>query len=115
MSRWVVFVEQVEKAMLCNKECHILGDFNFCFLQYRQAVSSQNSQTGKLRHLINLWFERITPLGFSQRVQSPTRSWPGLPDSGLDHWYSNQPSKLSDIQTIRWGGSDQKYIFWTRF
>ena len=111
----VLVIEQVERAMLSNKECHILGDFNFCFIQYTQTNISQNSQTGRLKNLIDLWFENIIPLGFSQCVQSPTRFWPGLPDSGLDHSYSNQPSKLSDVQAVRWGGSDHKYIFGARY
>ena len=43
-----------------------------------------------------------------------TRSWPGQEDSGLDHVYTNNPTKLSQVLTIYQGGSDHKLLFVSR-
>ena len=40
----------------------------------------------------------------------PTRSWPGQPEAGLDHIYSNKPEKLSEVFAEYAGGSDHKLI-----
>ena len=60
-------------------------------------------------------FDRIFPFGFVQLVSSPTRFWPGQEPSGLDHWYTNKPGKLSNIQVNNHGSSDHKIIFGTRY
>ena len=48
-------------------------------------------------------------------VNTPTRAWPGQPQSGLDHLYTNYPSKLSEVYTEYTGGSDHKLVKVTRF
>ena len=48
-------------------------------------------------------------------VNTPTRAWPGQPQSGLDHLYTNYPSKLSEVYTVYTGGSDHKLVKVTRF
>jgi hypothetical protein len=48
-------------------------------------------------------------------VNTPTRAWPGQPQSGLDHLYTNRPSKLSSVYAEYTGGSDHKLIKVTRF
>ena len=60
-------------------------------------------------------FDRIFPYGFVQLVQAPTRFWPGQEPSGLDHWYTNRPGKLSEIQIKNVGASDHRLITGTRF
>ena len=44
-----------------------------------------------------------------------TRIFPGQEPSGLDHFYSNHPEKLSDVQAHYRGGSDHKLIFAIRY
>ena len=39
---------------------------------------------------------------------------PGQPQTGIDHFYTNRPDKLSHVQTQFCGGSDHKLIFATR-
>ena len=53
--------------------------------------------------------------GVSQLVTGGTRSWPGQPDTGIDHVYSNKPDKLSKVQAEFLGGSDHKLLKVTRF
>ena len=48
-------------------------------------------------------------------VTVPTRSWPGTEDAGLDHLYTNQPEKLSNVITEFTGGSDHKLLRVTRY
>ena len=48
-------------------------------------------------------------------VNTQTGAWPGQPQSGLDHLYTNYPSKLSEVYTEYTGGSDHKLVKVTRF
>ena len=48
-------------------------------------------------------------------VNTATRAWPGQPESGLDHLYTNRLNKLSSVYTEFTGGSDHKLIKVTRF
>ena len=45
----------------------------------------------------------------------PTRFWPNQQPTGLDHYFTSNPRKLSDIQVIANGSSDHRIIFATRF
>ena len=60
-------------------------------------------------------FHKIMPLGVSQLIKSATRVASGQPKSGLDHLYTNQPDKLSSVQTFITGMSDHKLIKFVRF
>ena len=40
---------------------------------------------------------------------------PGQPQTGLDHFYTNRPDKLSSVQSQFCGGSDHKLIFAIRY
>ena len=68
-----------------------------------------------MRPLIAQLFDRIIPHGFVQLVSVATRLSQHQEPSGLDHFYSNHPEKLSDIQAHYRGSSDHKIIFGTRF
>ena len=48
-------------------------------------------------------------------VTVPTRTWPGQPESGLDHLYTNRTDKISDVYAEYTGGSDHKLIKITRY
>ena len=69
----------------------------------------------RLKPLTEALFSRIIPHGISQLVKEATRVWPGQPDSGLDHIYSNKPEKCSAITLEFSGGSDHKLLKSTRF
>ena len=88
---------------------------NIDHLTWTRHGLPSNSQTVKLRPLINELFTRIFPQGVSQMVTVATRSWTNQKDSGLDHLYSNKPQKLSEIQTRSCAGSDHKFIFVVRY
>ena len=113
--RFLRFVEQWELAIGSSNECHLLGDLNLNFLEYSKPVIPQNSQSYKLRTLIKLLFDRILPLGAIQCVAVATRTWPNQEPSGLDHYFTTNPRKLSDVQVITHGASDHKIIFATRY
>ena len=115
LQRFMIFIEQFEEAIGSGLECHLLGDLNINFLEYSKPVIPQKSQSYKLRSLINLLFARIIPLGAIQCVSVATRTWPNQEPSGLDHYFTTNPRKLSDVQAITNGASDHKIIFATRF
>ena len=88
---------------------------NLDFLSWRNDNLPQNHISVKLKPLIDSLFDRILPLGVSQLVTGATRLMRGQPQSGLDHFYSNKPDKLSSVQTFITGLSDHKLIKVTRF
>ena len=51
----------------------------------------------------------------TQCVKVATRVWPGVDNSGLDHYYTNKPEKLSDIQVHHQASSDHMLIFGVRY
>ena len=115
LERFTKFVDKWETALASNMECHLLGDLNLNFLEYSKPSIPTNSQSYKLRSLIQLLSERILPLGAVQCVGVATRVWANQEPSGLDHYYTTNPRKLSDVQAINIGSSDHKIIFATRF
>ena len=115
IKRWDTFLGQWERALDEDREVIVTGDINLNHLEWTKDDLPANNQTKKLRPLINALFTRILPHGVSQLVTTATRVWPGQPDSGLDHFYSNTPGKLSPIQVINCGASDHKLLLATRY
>ena len=50
----------------------------------------------------------------SQLITGPTRHFPGQVSTGLDHYYTNRPDKISTVQTHHSGSSDHMLIFAVR-
>ena len=115
LQRWDLFLNQWQRALATGKEVHVIGDINIDHLKWTQQNVNHNDQTYRLRDLIDALFTRIFPLGITQCVKVATRVWPGLEDSGLDHYYTNKPEKLSDIQVQHRAASDHKLIFGVRY
>ena len=115
LARWAEFLEQWENALNTGLEVHTLGDMNINHLNWTDQSLPSSNQSQKLKSLITLLFSRILPHGVSQLVSGPTRHFPGQNPTGLDHYYSNRPEKLSDVQTQHRGGSDHMLIFAVRY
>ena len=107
MKRWVIFIEQWERALASGKEVIVLGDCNLDHQKFNNSGAEQP--------LVDIMVEKIYPHGVTQCVQGPTRSWPGQVSSGLDHIYTNVPEKLSRVQVKKCGSSDHSLVFATRF
>ena len=88
---------------------------NINHLNWSLPIGQQSSQTTKVRPLIEELFNRIFPHSVSQCVTVATRFMQGQQPTGLDHFYTNSPDKLSVVQTQFVGGSDHKIIFATRY
>ena len=69
----------------------------------------------KLKPLIEDLFEKIMPHGISQLVQVPTHAHHGVAIKCLDHLYSTNPEKLSNIEAEFTGMSDHKLVKVQRF
>ena len=115
LERFVTFLNQWENAIATGREICILGDFNLDFLDFGKDNLPANSQSARLRPLVKEIFDRIIPHGFVQMVSVFTRSWPNQEPSGLDHFWTNRPEKLSQVHANWGGGSDHKIIFATRY
>ena len=109
LARWIILLEQWEKALDSGKECVVMGDFNLDFLSFN------SSQACRLKPLIDELLVRVVPHGVRQCVVGPTRQGRmGQVDSGLDHVWTNTPGKMSPIYT-KYFGSDHKVIMGVRY
>ena len=91
------------------------SDLNINHCNWTEPSLPATNQTSKLRSLIKALFSQILPHGVSQCVVGPTRHWPGQPSTGLSHYYTNKPEKLSPVTKQYCGGSDHMLIFATRY
>ena len=108
-------MDQWQRALNTGLEVVVCGDMNINHLDWAVPSNRQSSQTKKLKPLIEQLFDQILPHSVSQCVTVATRVMRGQPETGIDHFYTNRPDKLSSIQTQFWGGSDHKIIFATRY
>ena len=92
-----------------------MGYVNLDFMTWTKSNLLPNHKTVRLRPIIDELFDRIITRGVKQCVVSPTRSWPGQVDSGLDHFYTNAPSKIAPVQVSFEGASDHRVIHTMRF
>ena len=113
--RWSKLLNIWERALHEGKEVIAMMDANIDFCKWTRSDLPASDNTRRLRPLIELLFSKIFPHGVSQLVSVPTRVWPGQPDAGLDHLYSNKPHKLSEVYAEFSGGSDHKLIKVTRY
>ena len=96
-SRWVEFIDQWEKALQTDLECLVVGDLNIDHRKWTNPNISKNSITYKLKPLIDVLFNRILPYGAAQCIVGPTRFESGNAASGLEHFWTNKPNKLSEV------------------
>ena len=115
LERWLVFLDQWERALLEDKEVIVAMDANIDFLKWTRSNLPANDSTSRLKPLIEELFSRIFPHGVSQMVTVPTRMWAGQVESGLDHIYTNRTEKISEVYAEYTGGSDHKLIKVTRY
>jgi hypothetical protein len=110
LTRWLIFLDQWERALSTGMEVHCLGDMNLNHCNWSDPNLPRTNQSYKLRELISALFTRIIPHGVSQHVVGPTRHFPGQVSTGLDHYFTNKPDKLSQVQKHHCGGSDHMLI-----
>ena len=115
LERWCGFLDQWEAAISTESEIIVIGDANLDFLKWRDENITTSSHTYRLRPLVTQLFDRIIPHGFVQLVSVATRICQGQEPSGLDHFWSNYPEKLSEVEAHYRGGSDHKMIFGVRY
>ena len=115
LSRWIIFIDQFERALNTGMEVYCMGDVNLDFLTWTKTDLNPEHRTVQLKQLIVELFDRVLSRGVKQCVTAPTRSWPGQADSGIDHFYTNAPNKISAVQVSFEGASDHRLIHTVRF
>ena len=84
------FVEQWKSAAR-GADLILLGDLNLDFSKWQQPEQAHVKMVDKIK-------AEIETLGFNQMVENPTRSWPGVPDSTIDHCWINTPWSIWILQ-----------------
>ena len=106
MSRWRTYLQQWERALESGAEVHSMGDFNL-------DSGKLDSNSGRQQPLVDALLQQLVPLGVTQCA--PAATWTpqggqrGQPE-GLDHYWTNRPEKLSQVQALTIGNSDHKLI-----
>ena len=99
LNRWTVLLDQWERALDTGLEVHLLGDLNINHCNWTNTNLPASNQTTKLKSLIAALFSQVLTKGVSQMVVGPTRHWPGQVSTGLDHYYTNRPDKVSPVHS----------------
>ena len=115
LARWTELLDQWDRALSTGMEVHTLGDMNINHLNWTDQSLPSSNQTSRLRPLISALFTRILPRGVTQCVRQATRHWPNQTSTGLDHYYTNRPDKITNVHCQHNGGSDHMVIFATRY
>ena len=90
LNRWLIFLDQWERALSTGMEVHCLGDMNLNHCNWIDPNLPRTNQSFKLKELISALFTRIVPHGVTQLVTGPTRHFPGQVSTGLDLYYTNR-------------------------
>ena len=114
LSRWQTFLRKWEEAIATDLEIHVLGDMNLNFLEFQTQTNTTSAHSSRLRPLVHALLDLVVPHGFTQLVAEVTRVRQDQPPSLLDHYWTNNPDKVSKVQTFFQGGSDHKLIFTVR-
>ena len=115
LERWLVILEQWERALGEKRETICMMDANIDFLTWTNEDLPSQHSSSKLRPLTQALFTRILPHGVSQLVICATRAERGVPVTGLDHLYTNRPEKLSEVSAEFTGMSDHKIVTVRKF
>ena len=107
--RWGMILTQWEKALEEEREVICAMDANI------DALSWFSDSNDKLTPLVNDLFERIIPQGISQLFDVPTHAQQGIATKCLDHIYTTNPEKLSEVTAEFTGMSDHKLIKISRY
>ena len=73
LARWIIFLEQWERALDTGKEVIVMGDFNLDFLSFHKTDLSSSSQAVRLKPLVYELFARVVPHGVKQCVVGSIR------------------------------------------
>ena len=115
LERWLVILEQWERALQEKRQTICMMDANIDFLTWTREDLPSHQSSDRLRPLIQALFTRILPHGVSQLVTCATRAERGVPITGLDHLYTNCPDKLSEVTAEFTGMSDHKIVAVRKF
>ena len=108
--RWQNFIQQWETAIASESEIHVLGDMNLNFLEFFKEASAASAHSVRLHPLVDNLIDRIIPHGFSQLITDVTRIRQDQTPALLDHYWTNRPEKVTNVQTSFQGVSDHKLI-----
>ena len=84
--RWFKFVDSWRRAA-ATSDVMVMGDINLDLVKWNSPDWVQLKMVNKVK-------DEIETLGFQQVIKGTTRSWPGVPDSSIDHCWMNSPGRV---------------------
>ena len=102
VDRWTRFVRQWIKAAHTS-DCTVIGDVNLDKMKWLHPDHLHLQMIDQVK-------SEIETRGFFQLVQGTTRSWPGVPDSLVDHIWSNAPDRCNSVRNIVRAQSDHNFV-----
>ena len=108
--RWGEILSQWVRALSEGREVICAMDANLDALSWTSDNLPASHSNVKLKLLIQDLFERILPHGVCQLIQVPTHAQQGLATKCLDHLYTTNPEKISEVTAQFTGMSDHKVI-----
>ena len=106
LARWRCFIN-IWKQAAANTDVIVMGDLNIDFAKW-------NNNDNSNWRLIQIMKDEIETMGFSQQIETETRSWKGQSSSILDHIWSNSPGRLIFSKNVKRSFSDHN-LLWTQF
>ena len=100
--RWNMFVEKWKQAAR-GADVILLGDLNLDYVKWAQPDNAHVKMVDKVK-------TEIETIGFNQMVADITRTWPGVPDSNIDHCWINTPWRFSSYKNLARAYSDHNLI-----
>ena len=101
-ARWFKFVDKW-KAAARQGDVIVLGDVNLDYFKWGCPDNSHKRMVDKVK-------EEVETLGFNLIVQGFTRTWPGVPDSLVDHCWMNSQNRLIYYRNIVRSFSDHNLL-----
>ena len=96
--RWEKTVNCWAAAAAQNKHCFLIGDLNLDFSKW------QNPEAGQVRIVERVKTE-IETQGYCQVIKGMTRFWPGVPDSQVNHCWTNPPGLILSHSNETWSSN----------
>ena len=101
-NRWLTITNRW-KHLSRNKDCLVIGDLNLDYLRWGLPEPHLEAMVDRVK-------DTLETSGFSQLIETHTRTWRTHVDSLLDHVWTNCPAKIVKVYNTTRASSDHNII-----